>query len=252
MTQDARAQINQLMEPWAVLATGAFITSCAGNNFSAIDLLRAPVQIRGTIDGRTARVAAPKWFPIEESFFESQAGLIYSRVKDLAAPHRAQSAGDVVQVGFDLSKVNLPPEIQAFTLTYFPWFRFLSEPISFDAVGRVAYHIANCLQFLLRSKGFAAVLQSSDDDCLVSTDGGVVLAITGMSTLSQLRIVSETSASSFDLAGRRIELAEDMFPAAYAAGRAMLETQDRLLNITAGIEQNRLILAYHEESHVQT
>ena len=253
MSQEAGVQIYRLMEPWAVLAAGALITSCASKNFSALDLLRAPVQIQGRIDGKAAVTAVPKWFPIDESYFESQAGLIYSRVKDLAVPRRTQVVGEAVQVGFDVSKVALPPDIGSFTLTYFPWFRFMSEPISFDAAGKVASYIANCLHFLLRSKGFSAMLQSAGDLFSVVTDHGITLEISGMAALNRLSVVGDGVISTFDLAGRRIELAEDMFPAAFEAGRAMLQTPDRLLNIETVVDNKCLVLAYREESqYVQT
>jgi hypothetical protein len=218
------------MEPWAVLAVGAFISSCASRNFAAIDLLKAPVQFQGKILGKAAVVTTPKWFPIDESYFESQAGLIYSRVKDLALPRRTQAAGDEMQYGFELSKVTLPPDVQSFTLTYFPWFRFLSEPISFDAVGQVAFYIANCFRFLLRSKGFSATLQAEGDGCVITTDADIRLEISGMASLRHLRIVCDADASLFDLANRRIELPPTC--SGIRSGRWDAETPDRLL-ITA-------------------
>ncbi|MGH6893472.1 MAG: hypothetical protein ACREEP_14570, partial [Dongiaceae bacterium] len=76
-------RIYELTEPWIVLAVGVFITACCTQNFSAIQLLKAPVRFEGKINNGVATIDLPNWFPAQEPIFEFNAGAIYSKLKDL-------------------------------------------------------------------------------------------------------------------------------------------------------------------------
>jgi hypothetical protein len=245
MAQTESVDILEMVEPWAVLAVSVLITTSASRSFGVIDLLKAPIKAVGKIEGAVAVAALPQWFPAEEAYFEAQGGVIFSRVKDLALPNQRQKLPDgSYQLHFDVSRVGLPAAVSSFTLTYFPWFRFLSEPISFDAEGKVAHYIADAVRFLFTREGVDARVENSGDTCRVVTDAGFTVEVTGMASLRQLRIAIAGGESIFDIDARRIQIDRRMFPAAYQAGHEMLRTSDRLMNITVTDRDPHLTLAY--------
>ena len=141
------------------------------------------------------------------------------------------------------------PDTTTFTLTYSPWFRFFAEPANFNIQGRCAAYVAECIRFLCARNGIAASISPQIDGSDVVTPGFRV-EVRGMVRLEQLRITDGTSESIFDLAHRRIVLDERMFPAAVTAGRALLETPDRLMNLNLTLDGQRMQMTYAGAAHV--
>ena len=243
-TPPSAADFYNLSTPWVVLATGSLITACYKRNFTPMDLLRAPQVVAGTMDGRLAVAVIPKWFPLDEAMFEAAGGFIYTKVKDLPLARNIQPSGDAAnQVAFDISRVSLPPHVRTFTLTYFPWFRFLSEPIGFDAVGKAASYVAGCLRFLLVREGFSATAETHGDYCKVRTQTSVEIEVHGMRALRKIVVLDGSAQSSFDLEARRIQIDRRMFPDAFAAGHEMLKTQDQLINLDVTETEHHVVLS---------
>jgi hypothetical protein len=244
MSARSAADLYELSTPYVVLATGVLITACCTRNFAPIDLLKAPSFVTGTTDGRVAAALVPKWFPLDEAIFEAAGGAIYTKVKDFPLARNTQPSGDnATQAAFDVSSVALPAHVRTFTLCYFPWFRFLTEPINFDAVGKVALYIAGCFRFLLTREGFAASLTTHGDVCKVLTDTGVEIECHGMQSLRKLVVTHGEAQSSFDLDARQIRVDRRMFPDVFAAGHDMLKTEDRLINMDVTETEHHLILS---------
>ncbi len=240
--------------PWAVLATGVFITCCATNQFAVIDLLAMPLQVSGQITNsgpqRIGQIAVPKWFPVAESILETAGGEIRTKLKEIPVPANiTPSQGDNAMVTIDFSKSPLRAGTGTFTLTYSPWFRFFAEPANFNILSRSAAYVAECVRFLCARNGIAAAVTGQIDGSDVVTPGFRV-EVRGMARLEKLRITDGTAESVFDLAQRRILLDERMFPAAVAAGRALLETPDRLLNLNLTLDGQRMQMAYAGAAHV--
>ncbi|MGH6891760.1 MAG: hypothetical protein ACREEP_05840, partial [Dongiaceae bacterium] len=135
-----------------------------------------------------------------------------------------------------------PNETQAFALTYFPWFRFLSEPVAFDAVDRVAEYVACCFQFLLARNGFPAVIERDGDRRHVLTEAGVAIEAVGMQALKSIVLSHDAKRTAIDIEAKQIQVDRSMFPSVYQAGREMLETPDRLLNVDVRKSETHLIL----------
>lgn len=241
-----------LLEHWVVLAVAVFITGCARRNFSVLQLLKEPVRLGGTIQGSVGTADVPKWFPIQDSVLEVGGGALYGKLRDMPLPSRTDAViPQTVRLQVDFSRMSLAPDLTSFTLSYSPWFRFLSEPLNFDAAGRVADYVADCIRFLLVRDGCAASVESAGETRRVRASGGLDIEITGAQALRSLTLSHGPSRTLFDLEAKRIEIARRMFPAAYAAGQELLNTSDRLLNVDLAIDPDRLTLAAVEgDAHV--
>jgi hypothetical protein len=159
---------------------------------------------------------------------------------------RAEDAGQQnVRLTIDLRAVPLPQGPNGCTLTYFPWFRFLSEPVNFEAVGRVAEYVADCLRFLLARNGIAATVERDDsgDQRHIRAAGGLEIEIAGMQALRSIAVSCGPMRTLFDLDARRLEIDRRMFPAAYEAGEELLKSPDRLINLEAAIDGDHLHMA---------
>lgn len=234
--------------PWAVLATGVFISCCATKNFVVIDMLAAPLQVTGRIvtagAQRHGQIALPNWFPALDAILETSGGELCTKLREvtISANNTPARAGSVVMT-LDFTRVPLRPDTHSFTLTYSPWFRFLAEPANFNIRGRCAAYVAECVRFLCVRNGIKATTTERTDGCDVETPL-CRIEVQGMDQLRNLRITDGTSESIFDVTHRRITLDERMFPAAVAAGRALLATSDRLDNLELSIEGPRMKLAF--------
>jgi len=232
------------LEPWIVLAAGTLITACYTRNFSSIQLLKSPIRYGGTISGGVAMIDLPSWFPVQEAVLDAAGGTIYAKVKELALPTNTQKVGDqAVRVQIDLRQVPLPAGDQAFSLTYFPWFRFLSEPIGFDVVGRVAEYVGGCFRFMFAQNGIPATIGGQGDHRAVNSDAGSIIDVIGMRSLSSITLSDGAKRSSIDLEAKEIDIDRAMFPAAYEAGQRMLGTPDRLVNVDARLTETHLHLS---------
>lgn len=235
--------IYALAEPWAVLAAGTFITACATRNFTPLQLLRAPIRCPGRVEGGTVTIDVPLWFPLQDAVLEVAGGSVYSKLRDLPVNPRAQKISEQAQrVQIDLGRAPIPAGSHAATLTYSPWFRFLAEPVGFDAVGRVASYVAGCFRYLLISHGLAAEVLQAEDACRVEAAGGLVIDIQGMAALKSIALAQGALETRFDLDAPRIQIDRRMFPAAYEAGAAALKTADRLINAEMTASEHHLVL----------
>jgi hypothetical protein len=236
------------LAPWAVLATSVLTTCCSMNQFFTIDVLAMPQHFSGTIKQhgvqRLALIGVPKWFPILEGVIATAGGELYCKVKEITADAKADPQNNLTAVQFDLTQMPLAPDTASFTLSYSPWFRFVTEPVGFDVAGRVALYVAECFRFLFARTGVAASLTPVPDGCDLVTPMGLHIELRGMNALSQIRLVDGDADSTFDLPGRRIEIDRRMFPAIHQAASAMLETDDRLLNMTVRVDGDKAFFTY--------
>jgi len=236
-------KVYALAEPWSVLAIGNFITACCTRNFTALQLLRSPIRCVGRLEGGLATIDVPNWFPLQDAILEVAGGAVYSKLRDLPVNPKAQKISDQAQrIQLDLIRAAVPVAAQPVALTYFPWFRFLAEPVGFDAPGRVAAYIAGCFRYLLVRNDLAAEVTQDGDGCRVATNDGLVIDIEGMQALKRLSLAQGALESSFDLEASRIQIDRRMFPAAFEAGAEMLKTPDRLANVEMNVSGDHLIL----------
>jgi hypothetical protein len=232
------------IEPWIVLAVGVLITSCCTRNFAVIELLKAPIRHAGPLNGSVGAVDLPSWFPLQDAVLEAAGGVIQGKLGELPISAHKQEAGpQTVRLQIDLGQVSLPAISTGLSLTYFPWFRFLSEPLNFDAIGRVAEYVAGSFRFLLERNGTVASVEGDGDSRRVRTAAGLEIEVTGMAALRSVTLASGPMRTSIDLNTRRIEIDHRMFPAAYEAGAELLKTPDRLINVDATIDESHLYLA---------
>lgn len=232
------------IEPWVVLAAGVLITSCCRQNFSVLQLLKAPVRYAGTISGGIGVADLPSWFPVQEAVLEIAGGALYAKLRELPLKARTQATGpQAVRLEIEFARAPLPAGASAFSLTYSPWFRFLSEPLNFDAMNRVAAYVADCFRFLLARNGIPAVLEGDGDERHVRAAGGIDIALAGMQSLRRVALSIGPVHTVVDIESRRIEIDRRMFPAAYEAGRALSETSDRLINLDTAIDDTHFRLA---------
>ena len=232
------------IEHWVVLGVAVFTTCCFSGNFSILELLKAPVRGTGKVSGGTAVLEVPKWFPAQDAVLDAGGGAIYSKLRDLPVATRKEEAGpQTVRLHIDLSAAALPAGADAVSLTYFPWFRFVSEPINFDAVGRVADYIANCFRFLLVRQGISATVEGSGETRQVRAAGGLDIEIVGTQALRSIALTHGPMRTMFDLAARTIEIDGRMFPAAFAAGQELLKTADRIAKADIAIDGSHLRLS---------
>ncbi|WP_374377221.1 hypothetical protein [Dongia sp.] len=232
-------------EPWIVLAVGVFITCCRTGNFSPLDVARQPAVLKGQMNQGIAKIGAPSWFPVVDSILQTEDGGAYCRVGDLAAPRSIVPADANVQhVTLDLRAMTAAS--CSFSLVYFPWFRFLAEPVNFDAAGRVASFIADCFLFLLKKQGFSAVLAQDGDSCRIAF-GELGITLVGQMLLDQLMLKWGEAETMFDAAGRSIRIDARMFPSAYQAAAQIVSEGDQLDNAIVTITPQCAILRYAPE-----
>lgn len=233
----------QQCEPWIVLATGVFITCCRSGNFSPVELARQPAIVKGRLAQGIAEAGAPGWFPVDDAIFQSEDGSVYCRVGDLPAQKRVQPIeGKNQHINLDLRRMTAVSG--NFSLVYFPWFRFLAEPVNFDATGRVAGYIADCLLFLLKKWGAAPVLVTEDNAYRLDMANGLSLTLIGQAQLDRLVLAWQGAQTVFDAAGRSIEIDSRMFPAAYQAAAQIVSEGDRLDNAIVSVAAPRVTLRH--------
>ena len=231
-------------EPWAILAASTLITACYKQNFSTITLLQGPVRCSGQVQGTLATIDLPAWFPAQEAVLELGGGILYAKLKDLPLPTRSQQIGEATRLQLDLQTLAIPsPPPTTVTLTYFPWFRFLSEPVNFDAMDRAAEYVAACFQFLLKRNKIGAAVSQGAELWRVAGDAGIVIDVHGARAVQKIVIGSDAMQTTFDLAGRRIAIDRRMFPVACAAGDEMLQTADRPRHMTVEASETHLVFA---------
>ena len=227
---------------WAVLASGVLVASAASGNPAAIQLLQRPVVVRGTIADGIASAIAPPWFPVNHAILSTQEGELFSRVKDLALPSEANKVKDGLYCTFHLRDIAPRVKSKSFTLTYFPWFRFLAEPLTFEAEDSVADYVAECIRFLLVREGVAAAVDPSHDSCEVRCDNGLAIRIEGMESIERIEIEADGVRSSMDLEALQLTVDRRMFPEVFAMGHEMLATPDRLMNMHVEERGDLLVL----------
>lgn len=241
--------VYSLIEPWVVLAVGNFITACCTRNFTAIQLLRAPIRFSGRIESGIATIDVPNWFPLQDSVLDAADGAIYSKVKDLPLKPGGQKISDqALRIQLDLIRAALPPGATTASLTYFPWFRFLAEPVGYDAIGRVAAYVGRCLRYLLIRSDIAVSLEMQDDICRLTAGSGMVIDVAGMQALRRLSLVAGDRETIFDIEANRIQIDRRMFPAAYEAGAAAIKAGDSLASIDMAATGEHLTLALKKDS----
>lgn len=242
MTSPSAADLCERLSHWAVLAAGVLIGSAASGNPVAIQLLRQPVVRQGTVTGTTASVTIPPWFPLEHAVFATEHGELYARVQDLYVPRRASPSAGGLECVFDLREVGERLRSRTFTLTYFPWFRFLAEPVGFDAQDSVADYVAECIRFLVVREGVPAEVEPSHDSALVRCGNGLAVEVEGMEALARITVRASGATSSLDFDPVGMAVDRRMFPGVFAMGREMLATPDRLARVDLAIEGDRLLL----------
>lgn len=233
-------------ESWVVMATGVFITCCRTGNFSPVDLARQPVLAEGRIKQGIAETIVPKWFPLQDAIFQSGDGTLYCRVGDLPVKKNAQSL-DANNIRATLDLRPLPSTHDTFSLIYFPWFRFLAEPVNFDAVGKVAAYISDCLLFLMKKQGMSTTRTLAGNSCHLVTTDGFEVTVTGQERLSRLSLIWQKAETIFDLERRSIQIDQRMFPAAYQAARQVVTEGDKLDNASIVVAAPLVTLNYSPE-----
>lgn len=232
-----------------MLAAGNLISACYARNFAMVELLRTPIHVTGLVKDGIITADLPAWFPLPEAVLDVANGAIHTKVKELALPTGKQKINDQsTRHQIDLRKAPLPPGAQPCALTYSPWFRFLSEPVNYNIVNRVADYIADAVRFLFVSNGIVAEVSAAGEGRSVRSAAGLTVEIVGMTSLDRLAITRGQQRTELDLAAKSILIERDMFPAAHEAGRAMLETGDKLVGIEATLTGTQLRLAARPEA----
>lgn len=229
-------------EPWVILAASSLITACYRQSFATLDLLRGPVRCSGQVQGQVATIDVPAWFPAQEAVFDLGGGALYAKLKDLPLPSRTQKVGEGTRIEFDVRSIAVPPQATV-TLTYFPWYRFLAEPVHFDAMERAAEYVAACFQFLFRRNEVGAAIAQDAELWRVTSDAGIVIDVHGLRSIQKIVIAKDTQLTTFDLKQRRMTIDRRMFPSACTAGDEMLKTADRPRHMTIEADATHLILA---------
>jgi hypothetical protein len=192
-----------------------------------------------------AQVQVPKGFPSADAIFVSHLGTLFSKVKELPFPRKTQAANEQVDiVAFDIKSTALAENGEAFDLIYYPFYRFLSEEFLFDAEGKVAAYIADCLRFILLRKGLSPTVSGSGDSRSVNTGTGIQIEMTGMNSLSKVEIYDQEARTSFDLDRMRIDIDQRMFPDAYCAGKSILDTNGQLKDIAVSLKEFSLTMEW--------
>ena len=231
------------------MAVAVFITASRSRNFSITELARAPVVVTGNIDGAIGQIVLPSWFPVQDALCRTGDDGIYCRMADLPVAREVKRIDqNNSRLLLDFRPVSRHPLSTTFSLTYFPWFRFLSEPINFDAVGKVAAYVGDCFSFLLKKCGFEATLSRTSDTCTLRSAIGIEIQLTGMNALSQISIVSGDNVTCFDFAKKLVVVNEVMFASAYQAVDQILATGDTLANVSIEKRDRHVMLQYMPEA----
>ena len=231
------------------MAVAVFITASRSKNFSIAELARAPVVAAGNIDGAIGQIVLPSWYPVQDALCRTGDDSIYCRMADLPLAREVKRIDqNNSRLLLDFRPVSHQPLSTTFSLTYFPWFRFLSEPINFDAVGRVAAYVGDCFSFLLKKCGFETTLSQTSDTCTLRSTIGIEIQVTGMNALNQISITYGDNVTCFDFANKRIMVNEMMFASAYQAVDQILTTGDALTNVRIEKRDRHVMLQYMPEA----
>ena len=142
--------LKNLFNRLGFLTIGVFVTSCYFRNFLAIDLLKKPVKILGKPMKKKVVFITPSWLPINDCFLKINNNKIHSKIKDITLPKNIVRKEKNNIFVLDLSTLGIPSPINA-ELTYFPWYRFATEPMFFNAIENPNLYISQSILHSLKS-----------------------------------------------------------------------------------------------------
>ena len=250
-----RLKIMQDIEKLVFIVVGNFITSSFVKDFTLFELLRMPIKVPISKNGKFFIAKIPKGLPWQESvFFLGET--FATKVKDIPVGKGLQKADDkndyfvidaesLEKLMFNVDQLDIAEGY----LTYSPFYRFVTEPFLFDMEKNVSAYVSNALGYILRSSGISNLIENEKNGCsdvLVSESKFPLERITvvGTNQLDKLELYGGEALSELDLANKKILLSRIHCPVCFDA---LFKTDEaNLKNIRLEKNKERIEVSYEQ------
>ena len=165
-----------MFESYLFMIIGNFITSAFTKDFTALELLRKPILFPGQKQGNFFLFKIPKGFPHTDLVLCIGERNFVSKVKDAALKSGLQNHDEknnllVVDATPIFSDYGNGENINIAKAVYFPWYRFVTEPVEFFKIEDVSTYVLKAIYYLTKVKGVDSQFVASGDFSEVKVQG---------------------------------------------------------------------------------
>ncbi len=207
------------MSKFLFIIISSFITNCYRRDFTTFDLLRKPLEFKFERQGEFLVAKIPTGIPWEDSIIKLDNEFV-TKVKDIPVRKGIQkiddrTSGFVIDVSsiekllvFEKGEININQGI----LSYYPLYKFVTEPANFDLENDVSKFALRCIQYYIKSIGFKTESLKKFDDVSWMMDFGSsgsskkAVITEGKTSLERIVLKSGHEASDLDIVNRRIRI----------------------------------------------
>lgn len=246
-------KLEQEIEKLFFIILGTFITSAYSRDFTLLELLRKPLKFPINKNGNYFLAKIPKGLPWQETVI-IMGDEFATKTKDIPVPKGIQKADEKNDFFvFDAGEFNRllhrgkSNEILEGYLTYYPLYRFVTEPFRFHSEEDVLGYIVNTIAYVFRREGFASstVKKTPEEYAVVVKGQGCPIeqvSVFGDMKLDKLELKGKDAVSLLNLVDKNITVSEVHSPVCF---EALYKTDENALrNISLTKTQERIELGY--------
>ena len=245
------------MSKFLFIIISSFITCCYRRDFTIFDLLRKPLEFKFERQGEFLVAKIPNGVPWEDSIIKLDNEFV-TKVKDIPVRKGIQkiddrTSGFVIDVSsiekllvFEKGEININQGI----LSYYPLYKFVTEPANFDSENDVSKFALRCIQYYIKSIGIKTESLKKVDEFswmmdFISSDSSKKAVIAeGKTSLERIVLKSAQEVSDLDIVNRRIRINSNHEKVCFSA-LATLESND-LANIILKKQNGVVELTYEK------
>lgn len=236
---------------------GNFITSAFTRDFTPMELLRKPVLFPGQRQDKFFLFKIPKGFPHTDLVICIGERLFVSKVKDAALKSGLQNHDEknnllVVDASPLFLEYDDQQDISIAKAAYFPWYRFVTEPIEFFKIENVNTFVTKSIYYLTKVRGVESQYMETEEGPLIKMNGlygctNNTLKVLGNNQLNSISLISGDGKffdSTLDLKERKITLNKNHSELFFTALETIVKKNNKLENIEINVDGDSLSLIY--------
>ena len=232
---------------------GTFITSSYSRDFTLLELVRKPLQFPISKNGNYFVAKIPKGLPWQETVV-ILGDAFATKTKDIPIRKGIQKADEandlfVLDAG-EFNQLFYQDGFGDFTqgaLSYYPLYRFVTEPFAFKMNENVLAYVSNAIVYVLKREGFKCFVESKNPEkyeVTVTSKGNLIeqILVFGDKKLDKLELHGKGSISALNFIEKKVSLARAHSPVCF---EALFKTgDDNLSNISLKKTEERIDLSY--------
>ena len=232
---------------------GTFITSSHSRDFTLLELVRKPLQFPISKNGNYFVAKIPKGLPWQETIV-ILGDVFATKTKDIPIRKGIQKADEandlfVLDAG-EFNRLFYQDGFSDFSqgaLSYYPLYRFVTEPFAFKMNENVLAYVSNAIVYVLNREGFKCLVDSKNPqmyEVVVKSKDNIIekILVLGDKKLDKLELYGKGAFSSINFIEKKVSLARVHSPVCY---EALFKTgDDNLSNISLKKTEERIDLSY--------